>query len=85
MLKRYRIALMVLLICLLGIAIYAGVQKKEIRQQMYKFDLKAGDRIIIIDTKTYGIVRTTIRPMEARTFDYKVPEGKTLSGVLNLK
>lgn len=81
------LCMVVLFLVLLGFSYFsrAGVQVRNVSVKQYRFDLKAGERIIIVDMNIEGGVRTRVTPTEARIFDYKIPEGKKLTGVLNLK
>jgi len=82
--KGIKLCLVGIILILIGLILRAGVQERNISMKQFKFNIPSGSRIIVIEppyTKTY--IRIT--PPEARKFNYKVPEGKTLSGVLTLK
>ena len=83
--KGIKLCLVGLILILIGLALRAGVQERNIpSQKQFKFDLNPGDWIIVIRagyTKKY--VRVT--PIEFKEFNYKVPDGKKLSGILILK
>lgn len=73
----------IVLAIIIGLAIvWAGVVTKTFFNKTHKFDCPAGYRILVIDTRIATKVYTRILPTEARVFDYKVPEGKKVSGVL---
>jgi len=79
------------ILCLIGLILIllsflrAGVQERNIpAKKQFKFDLNPGDRIVVI-RKGYTKVYVRVTPIEFKDFDYKVPNGKKLSGILNLK
>lgn len=76
--KIYFLVSIAVFICLV---VYAGVEKRTRTTTDYRFNLKAGDRIMVIDAsveKTY--IRIT--PSTARVFDLKVEDGKVMTGIL---
>jgi hypothetical protein len=81
--KKHYIVIAILIIMVLAQFISSGVQTRTISTKQYKFDLKAGDRVIVLSDYEKTYIRIT--PTTARVFDSKVPEGKTWSGVLSEK
>jgi hypothetical protein len=80
-LKSILFVLVVLNLVVLSVSIiYTGVQMRTQTLKQYKFDLTAGQRILVIEN--IPNVRVTITPKEAKIFDDKVPAGKIWSGVL---
>lgn len=63
--------------------VFAIVQMQNVSMKNYKFTLGAGDRIIVISGSTSTNIRIT--PTTARIFDYTVPNGKVLNGILGEK
>jgi hypothetical protein len=79
--KKLLMILIVINIILLAIShIHTGVQVRTQTITQYKFDVTAGQRILVIDKGAKTYIRIT--PSEARLFDLKVGEGKSLSGIL---
>ena len=77
--KKFLVSVAIMIGFCLGI-LWANVQTKSEFQKYYKFEIKAGQRILVIDSGATTNIR--ISPSEARIFDYKVPEGKEMKGVL---
>ncbi len=82
---RYKIFLTILIVLYFVSWVSTGVRVKNINIKQYEFSLKAGDRILVIDTNLASRVYTRIEPKEARIFDLKIPEGKSMYGILNYK
>jgi len=77
----FEIYFVISILLIIGLVVYAGVQKRTRTTTDFRFDLKAGDRIIVIDEEAEkSYVRVT--PPEARSFNYTVPDGKVMSGIL---
>jgi len=76
-----KICFLVLVITIFSVLVFALVQERTISSRQLKFDIPAGQRIIVVGAGA----TVTIKPTTARIFDYKVPEGNSLSGVLVVK
>jgi hypothetical protein len=63
-----------------GIVYAAVVQIQDKITKPYRFTLNPGDRIVVINSGATATI--TVKPTTARIFDYKVPAGKSFSGVL---
>ncbi len=81
--KKFFYVSLILWLVLIASMVYSLVQQKTITSSQYKFRLSAGQKIYIF--KADANVRVYCTPKEAKEFYYKVPEKKTLSGVLVLK
>ena len=76
--KEIFISLVIVLVFIAGI--YAGVQMQSKTMKQFKFDLGPGQRIIIVSAGAETYFR--IKPAEAKVFDYRVSEGKSMKGIL---
>lgn len=80
--KFFYLSLIVWLILIANV-VYSLVQKRTITSEQYRIDLSAGQKIYTF--KAGANVRVYCTPKDAREFYYKVPAGKSLSGVLVFK
>ena len=78
-----KIFMVLIAMVLAGIVYAAVVQVQDKITKPYKFTLNPGDRIVVIDAGSTATI--TVKPTTGRVFDYKVPAGKSFSGVLTEK
>ncbi len=62
----------------------ANVQTRSYYTKELKFNITEGQRMVII-SKDYESIRITVRPTTAKIYDYKVPKGKKITGILREK
>lgn len=70
--------LFILTLAVLATWLWAQVQVQNEYAKYFRIKATAGQRILILDSKAVA----TIRISSGRIFDYKVPDKKTISGML---
>ncbi len=71
-------------ILFIGMFVYAAIiTERDVSAKQVNFRLEAGDKVYIFEKG--ASVRVYCTPKEARKYYLKVPEGKTFSGIWNLR